>query len=372
MLSTRDFTLVIPTYNRPALLHGLLAHLRATRALFPIIVLDSSKEESRLVNRRTVASSSLRVQLAEFQQTIPVIEKLISGLEGVKTRYVALCADDDLVFVDTIEASLEELEASNDHVACHGTYLNFSPQGRTINVHIEYSAPSLDGETPIERIFQQLSRYEALNYAVYRRECLVNAVSTSTNVRTPMFWELFSGTVPLLSGKVKRLGRVSNARRARVGKMGIDWHPVSWICEDPDQFFTEFANYRREFLKVAERMRVHAPDFATKFTRAHIPYVLKELRSARTVMDDVAAIVLPLERAARGGSGTNRPPFLSRVRQLYDRALARSAMVDVPVRDAGTVVRLRRSDRSHLTPGILGDLSRYWSAVLDMDPAGPA
>src|SRR4051812_28846020 len=46
----QDFTLVIPTYNRPKQLEALLTHLGAQRPECRILILDSSDPNSRAAN----------------------------------------------------------------------------------------------------------------------------------------------------------------------------------------------------------------------------------------------------------------------------------------------------------------------------------
>ena len=50
-----DFTLVIPTYNRPQQLSGLLGYLEAERPGFRVLVLDSSRPEVLARNRERTA-----------------------------------------------------------------------------------------------------------------------------------------------------------------------------------------------------------------------------------------------------------------------------------------------------------------------------
>ena len=62
----RDFTLVIPTYNRAQQLAALLGYLEAQNADCRVLVLDSSGPEVLAANRERVAASSLDAEFAEF------------------------------------------------------------------------------------------------------------------------------------------------------------------------------------------------------------------------------------------------------------------------------------------------------------------
>ena len=82
----RDFTLVIPTYNRAQQLAALLGYLEAQNADCRVLVLDSSGPEVLAANRERVAASSLDVEFAEFPDLEP-IEKWRQGIHKVRTPF---------------------------------------------------------------------------------------------------------------------------------------------------------------------------------------------------------------------------------------------------------------------------------------------
>jgi hypothetical protein len=67
----RDFTLVIPTYNRAPLLAALLGYLEAEKADCRNLVLDSSRPEVMAANRERAAASTLDIEFAEFEDAAP-------------------------------------------------------------------------------------------------------------------------------------------------------------------------------------------------------------------------------------------------------------------------------------------------------------
>jgi len=119
MFRPEKYTLIVPTYNRPVLLNGLLGHLATKRASFPILVLDSSQSAHRDQNSRIISKYKLNTQHVLFDENIAFQSKISAQLAKVETPYVSLCADDDLVFPGAIEACVKELEAADDTVACH-------------------------------------------------------------------------------------------------------------------------------------------------------------------------------------------------------------------------------------------------------------
>src|SRR5262245_24537015 len=110
-------TLVIPTYNRPALLERLVSYCVLRVPPMTVLVLDSSKPEVAGENAGMLASHGVR-HIA-FPTTAPMAAKLCRGLADVNTPTVSFCADDDLVFPDGLRAALRFLTEHADHVSAH-------------------------------------------------------------------------------------------------------------------------------------------------------------------------------------------------------------------------------------------------------------
>jgi GT2 family glycosyltransferase len=70
----QDFTLVIPTYNRPNQLAALLAFLHAQQPSCRIMVLDSSQPGPRAETRKVVEAAHLKLDYVEFRASAPFRE----------------------------------------------------------------------------------------------------------------------------------------------------------------------------------------------------------------------------------------------------------------------------------------------------------
>src|SRR5919197_4558823 len=128
MASLRSrYTLLIPTFNRPAHLRSLLGYLSARRLEYPIRVLDSSSGEALSQNRETVSRTALDVVHDIYDAAIPVHEQIGVGVASVESTYCSLCADDDVLFTDELNALLDVLDADRRLVIAHGYYVNFKP-----------------------------------------------------------------------------------------------------------------------------------------------------------------------------------------------------------------------------------------------------
>jgi glycosyltransferase domain-containing protein len=297
MLTAQNYSLLIPTFNRPAMLGALLEYLASKKAQFPIFVLDSSDNENKVKNRVVAKRHAIDVRHMEFDEDARFDLKIASALHKISSDYVSLCADDDIVFIDAIEACVDELDRDRGLVACHGIYLNFSLNKAEVDLWIEYASPSIDMDNAVDRACQILMRYEALNYAVYRRQVMVDVVNAVSKTPQDMFWELFYALVPLVLGKVTRLSSVYHARRSNGASGKTVFHPATWIAEDPDAFARAFLEYRERLFKYYE---ANATDFGPgakkALTQAHVIYLCRELRDGTGIKHALAGTASPLAK----------------------------------------------------------------------------
>ena len=169
----RDFTLVIPTYNRAQQFGALLGYLEAQNADCRVLVLDSSGPEVLATNRERVAASSLDVEFAEFPDLEP-IEKWRQGINKVSTPFCALCADDDLVILEGVRRCLVSLRSNLTASVVQGYSFTFllRPDGDIELNNIVYFRPTIDDPSPLERLTKLFQQYQALNYGVFRTPVL--------------------------------------------------------------------------------------------------------------------------------------------------------------------------------------------------------
>jgi GT2 family glycosyltransferase len=78
----RDFTLVIPTYNRSSMLGAFLRYLELEKAECKVLVLDSSKDEHRSINRAAADKSSLDLRFMEFPVNTHPFDKFREGVDA--------------------------------------------------------------------------------------------------------------------------------------------------------------------------------------------------------------------------------------------------------------------------------------------------
>jgi hypothetical protein len=95
MLTSKKYSLLVPTFNRPTLLNELLGYLASKKVRFPIFILDSSSSENKAKNRVVAERYDLDVRHLEFDEDARFDYKIGGALREIDSDYVSLCADDD-------------------------------------------------------------------------------------------------------------------------------------------------------------------------------------------------------------------------------------------------------------------------------------
>ncbi len=207
----RDFTLVIPTYNRPHLLASLLGYLQAERAECHVLVADSSRPESLEANRKFVAKSNLDVEYVDFPVEMDPFDKFRESIHMVRTSFCALCADDDLVVLDGVRHCLDALRVEPRAGVAQGYSFSFlcrSDGGMDLG-NILYFTPTIDASTPLERVSK-----------------------------------LFSRALAAIEGTMIRVPHFSHGRSMDASESYERWHPLEWFTKDPQGLIYEYHFYR--------------------------------------------------------------------------------------------------------------------------------
>src|SRR5215469_2781535 len=379
---TQKYSLMIPTFNRPKLLDGLLSYLADQRASFPIFVLDSSRDENKEKNRAVVARYDLRAQIIDFDSDVRFDFKIAEALKKIDSEYVSLCADDDFVFTGTLEACIRELESDRQLVACHGIYLNFTDAAPEIVVNLEYASPSIDAEGAIERACQLLLQYEALNYAVYRHDVMASAIEIASEMPASMFWELLSGLAPILRGKVKRIGQVYYSRRSHGPSFAYpgreNFHPATWIASDVDGFLRTFSDFKRCLFALCEKKVPHFEAAArASLTQAILLYLCQTLGDGTAIRRALVGTPSPLrfsetDSRLRSIVPKSKPPcFLSAISSAITKGHRVSQRLLGVQNDAATftthgkgatVLKCSRTVRALLSSSVIEALCRFGQA----------
>lgn len=239
-----QFTLIVPTYNRPADLARLLTYLARMGTAFPVLVLDSSESAAQQANRDAVAGSGLDIRYETFDGLVSPWEKFWRGSELVRTPYCSLCADDDLVLPASLGPIVQHLETHPDFSVAHGWYFTFyntSHVGITASV---YRGASLDQDDPVARLLALFRNYEAVTYGVYRTPVMQSVLRDVQGVGSLLGRELLGGALAVAMGKVARLPVFYYGRSLAPSQSYHHWHPLDFLISAPDGMYRDYAAYR--------------------------------------------------------------------------------------------------------------------------------
>jgi glycosyltransferase domain-containing protein len=242
----QDFTLVIPTYNRPKQLEALLSYLRAGRPQSQILILDSSQPKPRAVNCKIIELANLKLDYAEFPSEMHPFDKFREGVHKVTTEFCALCADDDLVVLDGVKRCLEALRCNPRASVAQGYSFSFlCHQNGSMDLgNILYFSSTIDDATPLPRLAKLFERYQAATYGNYRTLVLQRIFDTLKPVTSMLGRELLGGALAAIEGQMIRVPCFSHGRSMDASESYQRWHPLEWFANDPGGLFFEYHRYR--------------------------------------------------------------------------------------------------------------------------------
>ena len=242
----QDFTLVIPTYNRPKQLQALLSYLGAQQPQCHVLILDSSQSNQRQANRKIAARTNLKLKYSEFPSETHPFDKFREGVHKVTTEFCALCADDDLVVLDGVQRCLEALRADPSASVAQGYSFSFlcRQDGGMDLGNILYFTPTIDDATPLARLAKLFARYQAATYGNYRTPVLQRIFDTLKPMQSILARELLGTALAAIEGHMIRVLCFSHGRSMDASESYEHWHPLEWFAKDPRGLFSEYHVYR--------------------------------------------------------------------------------------------------------------------------------
>ena len=242
----KNITLIIPTYNRSIHLSRLLTYYSSLNSNLNFLVLDSSNEYHKNKNQDFIINLSNKKNINyKSYENLEAIHKIRDGLREVKTKYSALCADDDIIFIDTLAEAIVYLENNKNIICVDGLYLNFINGKNGLIIDCEYTRESIDYINRYERVFSLMQKYESLYYGVYRveeLELILDSAALNDNLH---FQELHQSVSTLLLGEHHRLNRIYGARQhcEPADEKRSNWQTAYWFAEDSATFIQKYSNY---------------------------------------------------------------------------------------------------------------------------------
>jgi glycosyltransferase domain-containing protein len=268
------YTIVVPTFERPADLGRLLAFLRG-RTEAAIVVLDSSGPDARVANGTTIARHA-GVRHETYPPEIRFYDKLFDGVSrAARTPVTVLCADDDLVLPDAVQPAADLLAADPSSAVVHGYYAHFSVTSRLRVTALGYHGGEIVAADPLERVARGLLDYEATLYGAHRTDALVSVLDEARRAPSLFAAEITTAAVALAFGGMRRLPLFSHLRNDAPSKSARHWHPAELLAVDPAALVAGLA-YVRD--RVAALLPNEPPERLRLFDHAALAYVADYLR----------------------------------------------------------------------------------------------
>ncbi len=329
------YTLIIPTYNRPQELELLVQFLQRQGADFPVVVLDSSAPAERSRNRSLLEGAGSNFAYEEYEESTHPFDKFRDGLRHVRTPFCQFCADDDLILVDGVRRCVDRLAHDDGLVAAHGLCFVFQDQGGKVMEipRLLYYTPDNLHPDPVVRLRDLFRHYQALFYAVYRREVLEHIFTRALEVQSLLARELLSGALTVVQGGVARIQAFSHGRGTTPSNPYRHWHPFELLIRSPESLFEEYIPYRDILVDDLSR-KLGLPSADTDLKRRvdlihmlylarHMPEGTLDFAVERVLAGDdfetiwsSDEILVPLQRAAEISDPRLTPSLRHRLRSL--------------------------------------------------------
>lgn len=213
-------TIVIPTLNRPSFLLRLLRYYAKQGLDYQIVVADSSQLDKQipLLTIEALVKEGLNLEYRQISNDILYVEKLLGVLSDVKTKYVALGADDDFFVPGTLADAIAFLNAHPEYSAFHGKAVAFSVHeaSRTNKIvsTIKYPQRGVEGPTGVERLIDSMSNYTTTWYSVHRTDLLYSNLKMISDVTDDyLLLEMALSNLDVIQGRIKKTNRLFMARQ---------------------------------------------------------------------------------------------------------------------------------------------------------------
>lgn len=167
-----QFTLVMPTKDRPLFLKRTFEHLTSQGFEGQVLCVDASGPENFTADKQVIAEHfSITVIHHKPSQPGDAWREIDEGLERVSSKYVQLYHDDDFYFTDRWNDAIAVLEARADVVTAEGRFIIVEQDdaggGFSLSTHDRYN---YNDDFSLARVRDCMARYCHLAFAVTRRE----------------------------------------------------------------------------------------------------------------------------------------------------------------------------------------------------------
>ncbi len=277
-----ESTIIIPTFNRHSFLVRLIKYYLNDDSFkfFNFVIADSSNENILKKNKLFINRLNAKnVSYYQFSNKIDVNKKIYLALEKVKTNFVSICADDDIIFLRSIIRSIDILKKDTQFSSATGIFINFSVhENGHISLNTEYPNSALTDQYAINRIRNLFISYRSLLYGTHKTSTIKKTFKYLIKNKSLCFSEIFQSTATLISGKVFDIGNIFGARQS-VTEADInrdDWETLAWFEKNPKNYLENYFQYFQIFLNylMKEHKLILNKDEINSMHRSHLNFLI--------------------------------------------------------------------------------------------------
>lgn len=199
-----NFTVVVPTHNRHVYLKRSIEYFKNIQA--NVFYCDSSEE---------VYSGELFDNIKYFHfPGEKFANKILNALELIETDYVALCADDDFIIIESLYKGFNFLNTNKDFRSVVGKYISFKATFDNCYYPLYQPLPNDINSSPEENSKLFFSNYYQILWAMYDKKIIEMAfnVINIAKFHNDNFIELVVGSFVCNSGGIKFLDEIWGVR----------------------------------------------------------------------------------------------------------------------------------------------------------------
>lgn len=220
----KKLTLVIPTYNRNYYLSRCLWY----HAHFPfgqIIVADSSPEEKKVVNRKTVAKIRRRfgvgILYLEYEPETEryggdIYRKWGDAVMHADSEYSVFCTDREFIIPTLLNQSLDYLTQHPEYICASGNRGDVMVKKSEYGIVQPFSMNSYEDDEPLKRIIDFSNRRRIIEnlFSIYpssvHKKMFENLIKY--HICDIRYGEIALELQPIIIGKIKRFNDVQRFR----------------------------------------------------------------------------------------------------------------------------------------------------------------
>jgi glycosyltransferase domain-containing protein len=217
-MSRDRLTCVVPTHHRAPFLRRLLRFYRECPPGFGFIIVDSSAEAEAAANARVIAEAvagGLRVEHRRI--VLDFVGKLAQALTEVRTPFVMLCADDDVLFPKACHHCADFLAAHPSYVSAQGRSARLNTSRRWFNCY-RTKGYCIEDDDPLLRCRRLTNSWFSNFYSVYQTEVLHHLLATVNRhvdcAETYLLAENLLSQLSAIYGRIKILPVMHNLVQA--------------------------------------------------------------------------------------------------------------------------------------------------------------